>query len=223
MTTHAVSSTEVPPVDEAHTIPELARAREAIITALRSGNLQAFRERLAPDMKAFGSDQGVEQIMGVLELTFDSASDHPSHTIVDEIVAALRLGGAFTTTRGSVRGERQFCAPYVYGAFPSDYPPPTDGDGTPRLVISSNVSLLAAPDDAAAILQTLNYDMVYGCEEGRIENGSGKWCRVDTLDGKTGYLPAGAVRDPADYHACFGERRAGWQITVIERGRFPFN
>ena len=92
MTTLAVSSTEVPPVDEAHTIPELARAREAIITALRSGNLQAFRERLAPDMKAFGSDQGVEQIMGVLEFTFDSASDHSSHTIVDEIVVALRLG-----------------------------------------------------------------------------------------------------------------------------------
>ena len=69
------------------------------------------------------------------------------------LVEALSLGGTFTTTRGSIAGERQFCAPYVYSAFPKDYTD-RDKEGDPSVLIQKNVAVRARPDDQAPMVST---------------------------------------------------------------------
>jgi hypothetical protein len=218
----ATAGLVLPPLDEAETTPDVMKTRNAAIAAFRNRDVRALRRLLAPDVKAFGGEQDVEKIIATFVADADSASDHGPAGIAAEVVAALQLGGSFTTTRGSVRGERQFCAPYTYSAFPKDYPPPKDSDGTPLVVIERSVRLLEQPDRPSAVLDTLSYSIVYGCAEGKVSMGGRSWCHVETVDGKLGYVPATAVRDPADYHVCFGQRGASWLITVIERDRFPF-
>jgi hypothetical protein len=80
--------------------------------------------------------------------------------IGEQLVAALSLGGSFTTTRGSVPGERQFCAPYVYSAFPADYTE-RDREGNPSVLIEKDVDVRSRPDDRAQVVAHLSYHLVF--------------------------------------------------------------
>jgi hypothetical protein len=104
------SRNTVVPVDEATTDKELLAVRTAAKDALRAKDYDGFMVHVSADLQMQGDPEitrvGVRSVL-------------PS--MAQKILAALSSGGCFTTTRGSVKGERQFCGPYLYSAFPTRF------------------------------------------------------------------------------------------------------
>ncbi|HEV3058189.1 MAG TPA: hypothetical protein VGY48_08065 [Vicinamibacterales bacterium] len=146
--------------------------------------------------------------------------------LAEHLIRALTLGGTFTTTRGSRRGAREFCAPYVYSAFPAEYDHVIENDDFPWVVIGKHVPLRSRPDPGAPVRRYLSYDLVYVSPTGSnaARNRDGRlwpYRVIEEPHALAGFVPADSVRDPKDYHVCLGSRSAHWQVTEIAEGVFP--
>src|SRR5437899_4172008 len=114
------------PVDDASQDPALVAVRSEAIDALRAGSSARFMALVTEDPSLGDFGHGRQVLRRMLDSDTNPAAAHPS--MIDEILTALSMGGAFT----SINGERRFCAPYVYGAYPSSYPMPNETD---RLIL----------------------------------------------------------------------------------------
>jgi hypothetical protein len=135
--------------------------------------------------------------------------------------AALALGGVFTTTRGAERGRREFCAPYVYAAYPSELPQELQGETLPWVILGNEVPVHARPDARSSVIQRLSYSLVFanGPAVAGGSNGS-TWQEVEL--GKTvGYVDRSMLRSPTDYYVCMAKFGENWLITDITSDRRP--
>jgi hypothetical protein len=147
-------------------------------------------------------------------------------SLTEHLIRALTLGGSFTTTRGSQRGAREFCAPYVYSAFPAEYEHFIPNDDFPWVIIGNHVPLRSKRDPDASPRRYLNYDIVYVVpvgEDAALNRQGELWPYREIYEPHSlaGFVPADSVRNPRDFHVCLGMRARQWKITEITEGEFP--
>jgi hypothetical protein len=208
----AAASAPLRPVDEARQEPALVAARASAIDALRARDLDRFLDLVDEDVetveKALAPKAGIR-------VMFDAK-------LADQVTAVLSLGGSFTFTRGSTEGERQFCAPYVYSAFPSEYPRLPNRDDEPWAVIAKDVAVKARPAPSAPVIAHVGYQLVWVAPAGVLSARDGSsWHEIELTGGRAGFVPASTVRSPGDYHVCFANRTGRWKIVAMIRDVFP--
>jgi hypothetical protein len=139
------------------------------------------------------------------------------HEVWGELEQLLALGGAFTTTRGAVKGRREFCAPYVFTEYPQ--PPPEDlrYEGHPWVILRPRVPVRASAMDAARGLGELSHDLVKVTGETDTNSGKPRWRQIITPGGEVGWVAAADIRDPQDPHACFARIGERWMMVQFSR------
>jgi hypothetical protein len=189
----------LPPIDNGTQEPTLEVFRARLTTIVRARNARALHALIAPDIQiTFGEPNG--------QAAFQ-AKWHPERrdsSLWTELETILRLGGAFV-------GE-QYCAPYLYAAFPPDI------DAFDHaVVIEKDVPLRAAAAANARIVARLSYEIVATKPGARA--GRSPWVEV-TRQGtaSAGYVERRLLRSPADYRACFSLRDGRWMMTALIAG-----
>lgn len=201
--------TTLPPIDEAKSDPTLMAFRTRVLNALMTNDARFLAQHSAPDLG-----------MDASEWTAKNSKEGPD-PFYTELIRAVRLGGTFTTTRGSQEGRREFCAPYVYSAFPADYPPlPGDeinNEGHPWAITGRNVPVRRRPSSTAPVITRLQrFELVLPTTlASPVEHP--RWYQITTPDRKVGWVRAGEILDPADVHVCFAKLDGDWKISVIAR------
>lgn len=213
--------------------PSVAGARYKVLPideAAQAPSFKAFRDRLRTEVESRNGP-------GIVELTHPTLRDSlidlltmatvRSHEIegFSALQGVLRLGGSFSKGRIRVRvkGEppsREFCAPYVWSEYPApDRLPPVRGDDdTPWAILGSAVRVRAHPPEDMRVISRLDYDLVYLASADETGGAGADWRFIVTPEGRKGYVSAPLIRDPIDYHACFGEFAGTWLMTALERG-----
>jgi hypothetical protein len=114
------------PVDEAAQVPAFKAFRDALRAAVAARDADRVLALMHPAIGQGGLEMALRTTKEQL-----GGQEHQSWTALDEL---LRLGGTFTKGPNRVRdsGERQyaareFCAPYVWSAFPAPLPDPVAG------------------------------------------------------------------------------------------------
>jgi hypothetical protein len=203
-----------PPVDEARNDPQLAAFRDTL--------LGIAKRRVVEELVAVAS--ATVQIDGEpfaarLRRDFTDRVTPPW----DAFREALSLGGAFTTTRGAIRGRREFCAPYVYGTFPSTLPPWIGGENLPRAITRSTTPVFEAPDRSSRVLARLGHVIVEYLDhvppEAAEPNDRG-WVLIALSPTRKGYVSADAARSPRDWHVCLANEAGRWQISAAAVDEF---
>jgi hypothetical protein len=208
----AAATAPLRPVDEAPQEAALVAARAAAIDSLRARDVERLLTLVDDDVETI--DQSVGPKAG-LRFMFDGA-------MADRLIDALLLGGSFTSSRGSTPGERQFCAPYVYSAFPSEYPRLANRDDEPWVVVEKDVAVKGRPAASAPTIGRVGYQLVWVSPVGAVGAPDGSsWREIQLTRRRVGFVPARSVRDPADYHVCFANRTGRWKIVAIGRDVFP--
>ena len=131
-----------PLVDQANQDPEFETFRNSLLAAVRKRDASALRAAMDRELR------NREQAWLVSPF---------SNTIAFELERALALGGAFTETRGAVVGRREFCAPYVYAAFPNELPDFLEGEGDPWAIIGARVPVRALRSPSAPVVTYLSW------------------------------------------------------------------
>jgi hypothetical protein len=208
----AAATARFRPVDEAPLEPPLVAVRAAAIESLRARDVERLLDLVDESVET--NDQGQAPKAGI-RFVFDAAR-------ADRVIEALSLGGSFTFTRGSTEGERQFCAPYVYSAFPSEYPRLPNRDDEPWAVIAKDVAVKTRPAPSAAVIAHVGYQLVWVAPAGVLSPRDGSsWREIELTGGRAGFVPARTVRSPGDYHVCFANRTGRWKIVAMMRDVFP--
>jgi len=131
----------------------------------------------------------------------------------DELLKILRMGGTF---EGKLGSRVRFCAPYVYSTYPelSSIPDKLIGEVKPFVIVGKGVSLRRLPHSAAPIVATLSYTLVRYLGDVTPHVGlKPLWIRVETADGRQGYVARVYARSPDDFHVCFEKRGEQWLLT----------
>ena len=205
--------TQLMPLDQAGQDRSFVQFRERFITAVKAREARVVIDASVPELQ--------EGFRGSLDLP-PSAFAGPnreasSWEALEELLAVG--GGSFTTTRGAVRGRREFCAPYTFSTYPMPYPDlvghEEDNEGHPWIILGASVPMLDRPSAHGKALTFLAYDLVTEFEQAPNE---GPWYHVVAPDGQRGWVAASEIRDPADYHACFAQIGGVWKMTILDRG-----
>lgn len=200
------------PVDEARSDKELLKFRDQLIAALSTGRLEDVLASMEPTVRA--SVEPHWRRIPLERLTRDRDSEWVA------LKGLLELGGSFTTTRGAARGRREFCAPYVYSAFPNRPLPESLADEVdPWVITGEQVPVYAERKTTSRVLTRLSHAVVPtgGGWLGPDPDGT-MWAAVQLPDGREGFVLSPQIRRPDDYHACFARIDGQWRMTAFERG-----
>ena len=108
------------PVDAATEDESLRAARDAALTAAKTRNVEGLMALVSPTVFI---GEGPNAPGATLRVLRESLGGITSTRWVAGVGRfALSHGGAFTTTRGAMEGQREFCAPYFYATFPTELP-----------------------------------------------------------------------------------------------------
>jgi hypothetical protein len=185
--------------------------------AVRDPELRAFRDQLQRDLKVSNLTALAEAMVPSLRSDWEGSLP----TIAYQAQRALALGGAFTMTRGAVRGRREFCAPYVYAALPNDVPAAIDDEGVPWAIVGDHVPMRAQPQPTARVTAYLSWELVktgtwYDDPQRHL-----LWAQVHLPDGRAGWVQEAQIRNATDYHVCFAKIDGRWLMTQFARDQYP--
>jgi hypothetical protein len=97
----------------------------------------------------------------------------------------LSLGGSFTASGSAQPGRREFCAPYVYSAFPTTLPPWIGGENLPWAVIREQTPVYERQDVSSRVIGRIGpaiVEFISAVEPGLIKPGDHGWVtRTGTL------------------------------------------
>lgn len=207
------SPVQVKPVDEASEDSVFSAYRSALRTAVRDRDVAALLTAVAPDLRS----RLAEWLDPKRALHGGEKEDWR------ELEQLLALGGTFTATRGAVKGRREFCAPYVYSAYPWPVPSGYGSEVDPSVLLEADVAVHAAPSSTSPVLTRLSYALVQ--EVGGGYPGDGRpgptWTLVILQDDREGYVLDTQIRSPTDYHACFAQIEGRWQMVRFARDITP--
>jgi hypothetical protein len=180
------------PVDEGARDHAFVAFRRRLQAAVARRDTEAVLRSASPEvLLGFEGERGREQLRSLItNQTFDFWS---------KFGRVLALGGKF-------EGD-EFVAPYVTSAWD----PASDCS---RVIVGHGVRLRAGPNASAAVLATLDYDVVELWVFGRV----GNWEKVRLATGVSGYVSNEFVRSPLDYRAHFRREGGRWQLTVFVGG-----
>lgn len=196
-----------PLVDQAKQDPEFAAFRDSLLAAARKRDASALAASMDRELQS--------REHAWLSPPF-------SNTIAFEVERALALGGAFTETRGAVLGRREFCAPYVYGAFPNQLPDFLDGEGDPWAIVGSHVPVRAQRSPSARTVTYLSWELVKADAWLDADPESHlRWAEVTLPSGRSGFVQELQIRRTTDYHVCFAKIDGAWRMTTFARDQHP--
>lgn len=184
------------PVDEGTIDASFAAFRSALIAALKDSDRQFIERIIDRNISvSFGPDDGEAEFRKQWNLRDRSGPFWK--TMLDTV----SLGGQFVT-------RDQFCAPYVYTAFPPDL------DASSHVVVlRENVPLRRAAALDSAEIATLDYSILR-----RVDAAPGSaWTRV-MAGAQEGFVPSAMIRSPVEYRACFDRAATGWRLTAFISG-----
>ena len=194
------------PVDQALRSPSFLAFRDQLLIAAREKNAEAVLKAVSPTIRTtFGNGGGIQEFQDIWH-----PEDETSALWV-ELPEILALGGSFTDGTQM----RNFCAPYIYSAWPEGV------DAFENLVVTRPGTLLKSSREAADEESTpLGYEFLRIVEGDPVLSGNraAVWRRVETADDKRGWIRAADVRSPVDYRACFTETDEGWKMNLFVAG-----
>lgn len=215
-----LARSKVIPIDEAEKDEGLLEFRNRLISAVKVRNAEFVLEAAVDELR------GQLRALALPKTAFAG----PSYEAADwpELEELLRLGGSFTTTRGRVFGRREFCAPYVYSAYPQrdviafllEKLAGRDENPTslPSVILGSKVPARRRPEQDARIVEHLSHDLLLVREE---RGTPPDWYSVYLSDTVFAWVRAGQIRSPLDYHACFATIDGRWRLTEFEKDKMP--
>jgi hypothetical protein len=197
------------PVDVAGKDASFRQFRDKLISAARRRDHKFVLSVVDRNIRnGFGGADGIENFKKQWKPA--SAKSH----LWDELLFVLTHGGAFERASGG----KTFWAPYVYSNFPDkldafEY----------SAVTEKSVKLLSAPRASSRIVADLSYTVVKVDYQNSVKDKSNAenyaWLKVETLGGKSGYLPGRFVRSPIGYRAAFEKNRGGlWKMVAFLAG-----
>ena len=197
-----------PVVDEAASDPALDQSMRLLRAAVRARDLNSLLKLTSPDLR---KDFASEAFFG-----------RPSNSYWQELDRAINLGGAFTTTRGTKAGSREYCAPYVYSKYP--YPAPDellspDGETAPWAIVADRAAVRSRPDPRAQVLAYLGRQLV--AVNGDALGTPPQWYGV-VLNKRDAWVAAKDIRDPDDFHVCLVRAGNVWLLAEFARDTFRF-
>jgi len=189
------------PADEAAKNPSFQAFREEFLKKLAQKDKNFLLASISKKLK-FSPGGGYSDFKNFYSLDMDAKRS----LVWDDITKILKLGGVFTP-------EGEFCAPYVYCLWP-------EGVKTSGMVavVKENVEIKKSPGKSSATVGTVGYEIVK-TNYNSVATRAG-WTSVETYDGKKGFVPNDAVRDPNDYRAWFKEEGGKWLMTTYISGDF---
>lgn len=202
------------PVDEAAQEPAFHAYRADLIAAVRARSADGVLSAMGTDLR-----KRFEHWLRRPPAVF-GGSEQEDWTRLEQL---LVLGGTFTTTRGALKGRREFCAPYVYSAYPHPLPEDLRGELDPWVLLEADVPVHMDHDPASVVLTRLSFAVVKA-DGGGIPSRGGQpptWTLVYLPGERIGYVLDSQIRDPVDYHACFATVEGRWQMVRFERGLSP--
>ena len=191
------------PFDEATKDPSFLEFRTELQAAIARRDVAYVRSILSPDIKLnFGGDEGPEAFDRVWQ------PENPKTNLWQTLGQVLQMGGAFD-------GEGRFLAPYVFARWPEASDPFEH-----VVVVVGNARLRAAPTTKAKLVATLSHEIVKLADDPGDPKTAAPdgWARVQTLDGKVGFISEKLVRSPIDYRAIFEKRNGSWVMTIFLAG-----
>jgi hypothetical protein len=204
----AAQERRVLPVDEAERDASFKTFRDKLIAAVKKRDAKYVLSIVDPNIKnGFAGEDGIANFRKQWKIT---SADSP---LWDELLFVLSHGGAFNQEGRS----KIFAAPYVYSSFPDNLDP-----FEYSAIIGTNVRLRAKPDVNAAQVADLSYSIVkvdyQNSVESKPNSGIYTWLKVETLDGKTGFVSEQFVRSSIDYRAGFEKKRGAWKMIFFLAG-----
>ena len=201
----AAQSRKLNPVDEGPRDPSFKAFRDRLLKAAKDEDETVLYESLDPKItNSFGGDGGITEF----NVMWKMSDDHPP--VYRELVNILSMGGSFMTAKG----EKSFCAPYVFSKFPDHL----DGFAY-AAIIGTGVRVREQPNLSAPIITTLSYDIVELVLENSTYGGvNQEWVKIVTPNGKKGYVFSKYIRRPIDYRACFEKKQGKWLMTALVAG-----
>lgn len=201
-------ATRLKPVDQASQDPSFVAFRATLLEAAKRRDAQAVLSVVdAKIINGFGGQDGITNFRKQWK------PENPGSPLYDTLIRMLSLGGTWS----DVDGRKEFCAPYVFSAFPQDM-----DAFTHVVVIADGASLLSRPASGAPAVARLSYDIlaIDPLKSIEVKGSPGKysWYRAKRADGKAGFVQARYVRSPIDYRAYFARVGGQWRMRVLVAG-----
>lgn len=107
---------------------------------------------------------------------------------------------------GCAREADYFASPYIFARFPDTLDPFSSGVAGPE----ARLHRTRAEEGESTPIAWEILEEVTGGEDG--------WASVRLQDGRTGFLPPGAILMPIDYRAIFERRDGAWRLVAFIAG-----
>jgi hypothetical protein len=205
-----------PLVDEARGNDELLSFRRRLLDVVERRDLDALVEMSSRTK----TDRG-DVPANVVRYRFTDVNELPW----EQLSEALSLGGSFTTTRGALKGRREFCAPYVYSAYPSELPDELEGKNLPWAIIHEGTRVRESAQSSSRIVATLGPSLVMFID--RVEpdvfnfkQRDAGWVLIQLSPSRKGYVDWRDARSPDDWHVCIALESGGWAVTAFAQYEF---
>jgi hypothetical protein len=188
-----------PPKDECLPVDGYFEFRQKFESIVQRRDMAAFLGLISPDISwTFGGEFGRDSFAAEWKLSTGKAS--PIWAELDKII---RLGCA--------GGEEEIVSmPHMF----SQEVGTADRAASIALVLGPKVKLRAGPSTATAQKSLLNWEVVTIGDK----DPSGKWTKVETGDGKSGYVRNDYLRGFLDYRIGFQRKENGWKIIYFTAG-----
>lgn len=200
-----------PPVDEAAKVPDLMRFRAQVMDIVRRRALDELMtnvETQTPD--------AVRRAQFIESRLMDG-----DETYWKRVERALTLGGAFTTTRGAVPNRREFCAPYVYGAFPKELPEWIGLEQPPVVVVGTKVPVYQAPNATSRVVARLSNVIVDWIDTMAGPLGRDPlipaFVQIEIAPERRGWVDGTHVIFLNGWHVCIAQTGQGWRISEFDQ------
>ena len=199
--------------------------------ARKDNDLAAFREHV----RAIAKRRSIADLVTVTSKTVEDQGEPLASRLRRDfleigaphwqrLLGALRLGGAHTVTRGAVAGRAEFCAPYVYAAFPGTLPPWIGGESLPWVVTAPNAPVHEKPNVTSTVIGRVGPAIVEYFDEvpshARTPPDSG-WVLIALTASARGFVSREVARSPSDWHVCFAKENDDWRVSAFNDDPVP--
>ena len=189
----------LPPTDECAADRSFVEFRRGLLAAIERRDRDAVLAVVTDDIQTdFGGGAGRDEFARAWQL--DRAADSP---LWSELGDALRLGC------GRHPGTEELYAPSMFVAEEAFADP-----FTAAVAVKSGTELRSAPDGGGELIGTLDWDVLTVPEWDQ----DAAWQRVETADGRSGYVRTADIRSPIDYRAAFEQIDGRWRMVAFIAG-----
>ncbi len=197
----AVFAKQIPPVDDAKQDPSLLSFRQQLTAAVKKRDDRYIKEILAPNVKfGLGAAEGKYEFLRNYQFLKKDAA------FWKQFESAITHGG--TLSKASEGKAAEFNAPYARFDQLTDSQSQSANEW--GLVADKNVALRDRPDDSAAKVTVLNYDLVQVPSSKPIVE---DWMKVIVQGGKTGFVHRPNLILRSDPYATFQQDHGHWRLT----------